>query len=343
MKKLLFIWILCLNHFVFAQDGQFSQYFTTTTLVNPAYAGIRPEMEFSTNYKKSGSLDNDNFFELAQATFIAPLKVTTSSTHQIGGVGATFFRERRGFQGIYTSQKVLLTGAYSIRLSQFIKNYVVFGLQAGIVQNRLSEEVLNWGSQFNRFYGYDDSLQGETIATGAFYYPTVNFGVLYTVFDNQNIYIRDKSLIVGFSAENLNKPRTGDNSNTRKNILYKGFGSMKLRFAPRFYVHPSVLTLLDQSNLQFNVGCYLSTMVNSVRSRTSVLLQVGSWYRQGDSFIVLGGFQVQHFKVGASFDLNSESFSENVVFSRSNPSYEISLTYIITRSKNVRKVSNPIF
>lgn len=343
MRRIFYILTLVLSYSVSAQDGQFSQYFTTTTLVNPAYAGVRPEMEFSSNFKRSGNLDTDAFFELAQATFIFPLKVTTSSTNQVGGVGATFFRERRGFQGIYTAQKILATGAYSIKLSQFIKNRLVFGLQAGVVQTKLSDEVLNWGSQFNRYFGFDDSRQGETIATGAFYYPTVNFGLMYTVYDNENIYIRDKSLIVGISADNLNRPKTGDDSNTRKNILYKGFGSLKLRMTPRWYVHPSVLTLLDESNLQFNVGCYFSTILNSVRSKTSVLMHAGSWYRQGDSFIVLGGFQVQQLKIGASFDLNSESFSDNIVFSQSNPSYEVSLTYIITRSKKVKRVSNPIF
>ena len=96
-------------------------------------------------------------------------------------------------------------------------------------------------------------------------------------------------------------------------------------------------------NVQFNVGCYFSTIINSVRSKTSVLLHAGSWYRQGDSFIVLGGFSIQQLKIGASFDLNSDSFTENIVFSQSDPSYEISLTYIITRSKKVRRVSNPIF
>ncbi len=322
------------------QDAQFSQYFATKTIVNPAYAGITPEMEFSANYKRSGNKEADSFFELAQATFIYPLRKTTSKTTQLGGVGATFFRESRGFQGIYTSQKFLLTGAYGIRLSQFVKNKLVFGIQSGLVQNSLSDDALNWGSQFNRYWGYDDTLDGETISNGNIYYPVVNFGVMYTVYDNESIYLRDKSLILGLSADNLNQPKTGDG---RKNIQYRGFGSFKFRTLSRMFVQPSLLVLTEGTNFQLNTGCYLSTMVNSVRSRTAVIIQTGAWYRFGDSIIVLGGFEINEFRVGASFDLNSKSLTENEVFLNTNPAYEVSLTYIFTKQKNVRKVSNPIF
>ena len=345
MRKLLTILLLSLFEVSLAQDGQFSQYFTTTTLINPAITGIRPEMELSTNYKRGGTLQSDNFFELAQATFIYPLKTVTSQEHQIGGIGGTFFRERRGFQGIFTSQKFLLTGAYTIRLNQLTNSFVAFGLQGGVIQNRISDEALQWGSQFNRFLGFDQSLPGETVNLGTVTFPTANFGVVYTVYDNENIFIRDKSLTVGLSAENLNRPKTGDDADgsIRKNILYKAFGSIKLGIGPRFSLHPSTLILSEGNRYQLNVGTYISTVVNSARSRTSILLQVGSWYRQGDSFIVMSGFQIQQLKIGVSFDLNSETFTSNEVFRQIDQSYEVSLTYTFARADKVRKVSNPIF
>ena len=345
MKKLVLILIILLPGLIQAQDAQFSQYFTTTTLINPAFAGITPEIEFSTNYKRAGTQQDQNFFELTQATVVYPLKILTSQEHQIGGIGATVYRERRGFQGIFTSQKVLLSGAYTAKLSTFSNNFLAFGLQAGLVQNKIANEVLTWGSQFNRFFGFDDTLPGELINANNALFPTFNLGVLYTVYDNENLFVRDKSFIVGFSADNLNTPVTGedDGGQIRKNILYKIFSSIKLSLGPRFYFHPSVLGLSQSNNYQLNLGFYLSTIVNSNRSRTSVLMHVGSWYRQGDSFILLGGFEVQRFRAGVSFDLNSEVFTENIVFQQVNTSYEVSLSYTFASSNRVRKVSNPVF
>lgn len=325
---------------LFAQDGQFSQYFTTTTLVNPSYAGIRPEKELSTNFKKSGSKERENFFELSQATLTFPIKEVTSSVHQVGGVATTFFRERRGFQGVFTSTKFLLSGAYSLRLSQFVNNFLVFGLQGGVVQNKISDDALTWGSQFNKYFGYDNTLPSETLDFSSVLYPTFNIGALYTIYDHESIYLRDKSLIVGLSADNVNRPKTNE---IRKNILYRAFGSIKMELGPRLYIHPSTLILLEGGKYQINLGTYFSTAVNSIRSRNSVVLQAGAWYRQGDSFIVLGGMQFDNFKTGVSFDLNSNSFTDNVVFRNTTPSYEISLTYVLAKKKRVRRVSNPIF
>jgi len=345
MRKPLLIILSLITIHSYGQDGQFSQYFTTNTLINPAFAGIIPEMEFSSNYKRGGNKEGDNFFELMQATFIYPLKVVTSQEHQVGGIGATFFRESRGFQGIFTSQKILLSGAYTLKLSTFANNYLAFGLQGGVVQNKISNEALMWGSQFNKFFGFDDTLPGETINVDPVTYPTFNVGVLYTVYDNENLFVRDKSFIVGLTAENLNTPKTGDDQEGEisKNVLFKAFASVKLELNPRMHLHPSALVLSQSNNYQFNVGFYLSTMMNSARSNTSVMMHVGSWYRQSDSFIVLSGIQVQQLKLGVSFDLNSETFTSNEVFVQSNPSFEISLAYTLAPSSKVRKVSNPIF
>ena len=105
----------------------------------------------------------------------------------------------------------------------------------------------------------------------------------------------------------MNRPVTGKDGGgeIRKNRLYKAFASIKMGLGPRFYIHPSMLALSEANRYQLNIGFYLSTVVNSVRSKTSVLMQLGSWYRQGDSFILLGGLEIERFKLGVSFDLNS--------------------------------------
>ena len=101
MKKLL-IYLICAFSvaILWAQEGQFSQYFASGTVLNPAFTGTVPNLSFNSNYKRGGSQSSDSFLELMQVTFTYPIKKTTSKDFQIGGAGLTFFQEKRGFEGI---------------------------------------------------------------------------------------------------------------------------------------------------------------------------------------------------------------------------------------------------
>lgn len=349
MKRILPILFLSLAIPSYSQDGQFSQYFASPVLINPAVVGVMPEIQFSGNYKQGGSPDNGTFVELMQASLSYPLKRLTASEEQYGGLGGSFFRERRGFQGIYVSQKILLSGAYTLKLTEFTNQFLSFGLQGGVVQTGLDPNQLRWGSQFNRFLstngGFDGSLPTEVLNAEQIYYPTFNFGVVYTLYDNDDYLIRDKSFTVGFSADNLNQPVTGSDpgGEIRKNILLKAFGTGKFEITPRFFLYPSFLILNNGGVNQYNGGVYLASFLQPSRSKTSAQLHLGSWYRVGDSFIVLGGIQIEQIRLSGSLDLNTNEITQTEIFGEAPATYEISLTYRFVRGKTVKKVSNPIF
>lgn len=344
-KQLLTILFFICSFGLVGQEGQFSQYFASSSVLNPAFTGTIPNLSFNSNYKRGGSPNSDAFLELLQVTFTYPFKKTTSKDHQVGGAGITFFQEKRGFEGIYTSKKILLTGAYAIRLSRLTNKTVVFGLQGGIVQHTIDGTVLTWGSQFNRYIGYDDTKAGEALGANPVLYPTFNFGVIYSAFDNENRYIRDRSLLLGLSVDNLNRANVSIEGleGARKSLLFKAFGSSKINIAPRWYVHPSAYVLYSQGSTQINTGVYLSTLVSSPASNTAVNIQVGSWYRFEDSIIVLAGFEIDNLKIGFSFDLNTQSFDITDQLGANLPTYEVSLTYNLDLSNPLRNISSPIF
>jgi len=346
MKKCLtYLLVFGMMSFGWAQEGQFSQYFSTGTVLNPAFTGTVPSLSFNSNYKRGGSPSTDSFLELMQVTFTYPLKRTTSREYQIGGVGLTFFQEKRGFQGIYNARKILLTGAYAFRLSRLHNRNVIFGLQGGLAEHRIDGTRLTWGSQYNRYIGFDDTLAGEAVGANPIYYPTFNFGVVYTAYDNENRYIRDKSLVMGVSVDNLNRPLVSVDGleGARKAFLFKAFASSKFPISPRWYIHPSGLVLYSQGVSQINTGMYLSTYVSSPRANRAVQLQVGTWYRLQDSIIVLTGFEIENLRVGFSLDLNTQSFDISEAQGAQLPTYEVSLTYNLDISKGLRNTSSPIF
>lgn len=345
MRRLIYISLILSAVITVGQEGQFSQYFASSSVLNPAFTGTIPNLSFNTNYKRGGSPSADSFLELMQVTFTYPFKKTTSKDHQIGGAGITFFQEKRGFEGIYNSKKILLTGAYAIRLSRLTNQTIVFGLQGGIVQHTIDGTQLTWGSQFNRYIGYDNTKVGEELGANPVLYPTFNFGVIYSAYDNENRYIRDKSLLIGLSVDNLNRANVSIEGleGARKSLLFKAFASSKINIAPRWYVHPSTYVLYSQGSNQINAGVYLSTLISSPRANTAVNLQVGSWYRLEDSIIVLAGFEIDNLKIGFSFDLNTQSFDINDQLGANLPTYEVSLTYNLDLSTPLRNISSPIF
>lgn len=329
----------------FSQEGQFSQYFASTSILNPAFTGTTPNMSFNTNFKRAGMKSSESYLELLQATFTYPFKRTTSKDFQVGGAGITFFRERRGFEGIYTAQKVLLTGAYAIKLARLSNQRVVFGFQGGLIQNQIKGDNLTWGSQFSRYIGFDESLPNEVVSSDAIIYPTFNVGVIYSTFDNDNYYVRDKSILLGVSVDNLNEPNVeqeGFGVAQRPRVL-KAFGSAKLELSPRFFIHPSAYALYARGNSQINTGLYFSTLVSAPRAFNALLLQAGAWYRLDDSLIILGGFQINDIRLGASIDLNTTEFDINRALGNNLPSYEISLTYNLNLADPLKNVSSPIF
>jgi len=347
MKPLLIITTITLSFLCLSQEGQFSQYYASGAVLNPAFIGTNPTVSLTSNYKRTGARSNESFLELMQATISYPFKKRTSRDFQVGAAGITFWKESRGFEGLYTAQKLLLTGAYAIKFSRLSNQTLIFGLQGGMVQNQLDDGGLKWGSQFTRYIqgGFDENGNSEVIGTEPILFPTFNFGIIYSTFDNNNYFVRDKSILVGVSADYLNEPsleQQGLGIATRSRI-FRAFGYANFNLAPRLAIYPSGYVLYSDGNDQINTGVYFSTLISAPRAYNSVMLQAGAWYRVEDSFIFLAGFKLNEIRIGISADLNATSFDISEALGNSLPSYEISITYNLDLSQSFNNVSSPIF
>ncbi|WP_109831536.1 PorP/SprF family type IX secretion system membrane protein [Reichenbachiella versicolor] len=345
MKRLLLYIFLGIPLTSFSQEGQFSQYFASGSLMNPAFAGTVNTINFNANFKQAGKPEQDTYQQLMQGTFTYPLRRITTREEYFGSIGATFFSEKRGFQGLFRHQKVMLNGAYTLDLSELRNQMLVFGLQGGVVQQDLSSSAFRWGSQYNQYYGYDDTRSGEALSTSPVWYPVFNFGVIYSTYDNDDLKIRDYSFTAGISADNLNSPNVAliDGDESKKPMLFKVFSSLQFPLGARFYGHPSAYALYSNGSTQLNVGMYISTFVSTSRSNLGVELQTGAWYRVEDSFIALVGVKVEQIKVGFSVDMNATDLGLEQDAGGNFSAYEVSLTYNFELHKSYRRISSPIF
>ena len=91
MKRYLLVIFIFLQLSALAQEGQFSQYFASSSFVNPAFSGTIPSMNFSANYKRAGDPEDQSYQELMQATFTYPLRKETSEIQQFGSIGANVY------------------------------------------------------------------------------------------------------------------------------------------------------------------------------------------------------------------------------------------------------------
>ncbi|SNT07472.1 type IX secretion system membrane protein, PorP/SprF family [Ekhidna lutea] len=329
---------------VIAQDGQFSQFFSTSIHLNPAFASFESAPTLKVNHKSAQETKDGSVKQLSLASFIHPLQKTTSRVQQNGGIGLTVVQEKAGFKGVYQSTAALATASYVIPFDVKGLMKLSFGLQGGIVMNKLNTDGLQFGSQYNPYIGYDNTQQGEKLNENGNTYAIFNSGFIFSFTDHENPLLQQNAFLIGISADYLNKPKTRliANGVGRKASVIKTIATAKIRISRNLFIHPSSLILRKRGQFQFNNGMYFSTYVDP---KATTIVQIGGWYRVNDSFILLGGIRYKNMQVGGSIDFNSSSINSNevIVSDQGNSTFEISFSYSFNKLNSIIKVNNPLF
>ena len=345
MKKFTTILLFFCSAYGLAQDAQFSQYYAASLYLNPAFSGIYNDPSLHMNHKRQvQSVDVIN--ELTQVSFIFPIKPQGKLEQSVAGAGIMAFNEKSGFQGIYDRNSVFLNYAQNLKFGLLSSYLISIGVQAGYEIRKLNFSKLTWGSQYNAFYGFDDSLP---IPVTEFNEQQQNFvvnaGVMYYYNPERNYLLHNYSAFVGFSATNLNRPNTSFTieSENPEPMLWKYNGGIEFKFN-KLFVTPSLLYLYIRHNQQFNAGLNLSYVPNAERYRAKgTQLLFGSWYRLRDSFIFMGGIKFSSLTVRVSYDMNSTLFVPEKGVDLAQNSMEISIQYSLSKNLDIRKISNPLF
>ena len=345
MKKITAILLFIISIKVMGQDAQFSQYYAASLYLNPAFSGIYNDPSVHMNHKRQlQSVDFIN--ELTQVSFIFPIKPKGSLEQSLGGVGIMAFNEKSGTKGIYERNSVFLNYAHNLKFGLLTSYLISVGVQAGYEMRKLSFSNLTWGSQYNAFFGFDDTLSGPvTEFDEQQQNPVFNAGIMYYYNPERNYLLHKYSAFFGISATNLNRPNTSFtiSSEDTPPILFKYNGGIEFKFR-KMFVTPSLLYLYIRQNQQFNAGLNMAYVPNAdrYRARGSQLL-FGVWYRLRDSFIFMGGVKVQSLTVRVSYDMNSTLFVPQKGVDLAQNSFEISLQYSLSKNLGSRKISNPLF
>ena len=96
-------------------------------------------------------------------------------------------------------------------------------------------------------------------------------------------------------------------------------------------ISPNVIYTYQDGFMQLNLGLYYKYSI----------FTLGAWWREGDSFIITGGIEMDRFNFGYSYDITTSTLTN-----ASGGSHELSLVHVINCRKKVtryRTISCPAF
>jgi len=354
LKKIFFIislTILYLN--CYSQDAAFSQFYAAPIFLNPAMAGGENYVSVNVTYRTN---TNKVLFpyNLGQFTATLPLKFNSRRysgnrlqlDNYIGTIAVTAYNEYVGYNSELKVSGLSLTTSYFMQVA--LAHFISFGLQTGFIQKVIDFDKLTWGSQFDTDLGFDSRISPSvSLANGQKTIPVINAGFTwYYNAKNFSPYKNSKfRAFSGFAVSNLNRPDESflQVEKTHIPLLFKLHGGLGFEFANNFELLPNVLIMRQNNHNQINVGTYVAYYVSNRKIRTSNFyqIQLGSWYRVGDSYIVSLGFEMLNLILGFSYDFNLSSFQYNDKGVRA---FEISIKYrsIPNKQEMHRNISHPI-
>lgn len=307
-----------------AQDPIFSQFYATPLQLNPAFAGTTLAPRITVNHRSQWTQIEGGFKTYA-ATYEQSIEGMNS------GFGLILMADN-AMSGVFRRNQFSLIYGYRLQVNDAF--FIKFGAEAGLIQNSLDWERLQFGDQIDPVTGFEDPLGTPYLSEEK--PPAELSNVLLDI--SAGLLIYGKNFYGGISLKHLNRPDESFleiNQNLSAGLPMRisaqaGFEISLLRGNNRKYgsfISPNVLYVQQGDLGQINVGAYTGFG----------LLYGGLWYRHTfsnpDAAIGLVGFKYQSFKIGYSYDFTLSRLGA------SNPggTHEISLAINLDDSENTRR------
>jgi len=317
----------------FAQDPQFSMFYSVPMYLSPAFAGGR-HANRATVHQRWQWPSQEARFTTTQVSFDTYVPKYNS------GIGILALQDYQG--GKITSTYISVNYAYELPITR--NKTIRFGLQGGIIQKTLGS--LAYPSDFT-----NDGQTGQSVANSVLM-PDIGFG---TIFYDRNLY-------VGITLNHLNRPQESligrGNLMPVKLTLFGGYkipiplsgGSAKskgLHGAPDYlYLTPTFNYKHQGGNdpEYFNLGIGADQLDIGLYVSRSYFL-AGVWYRglpikqyKSTDLTLASNYDAVVFLVGANYNGLGFGYSYDFTISkqqntRTGGSHEVNLTFVFKTSR----------
>jgi type IX secretion system PorP/SprF family membrane protein len=265
----------------FAQDLEFTQFYSNPLYLNPAFAG--------SNYCPRVALNYRNQWPAISGTFVSYSAAYDQYFQGIhGGFGILATNDQAG-EGTLKTSNISAIYSYVQPINRDLSFSV--GFQATYAQKTVDWNKLTFGDMIDPRRGFvmqSEEVQGITTARNV----DISAGLLFY----------GKKFFVGGAAHHLTEPEEALQVGPSKlPMKYTGHAGLVLPVGSEgdATISPNILFRKQQNFQQLNLGMYLQ--------KGSIV--GGLWYRNTDAIIVLLGIQKDGFKFGYSYDLTVSKLS----------------------------------
>lgn len=319
----------------FAQDIHFSQFYESPLTMNPALSGMfKGDDYIEANYKNQwNSVSGNGFKTIAAEGQIH--NIAKKWNHSYLSPGLSFYNDKSGDAKMGIT-KICFTLADGIFLND--NNALAAGIQVGWAQHSINTDNLEWGSQYNPNIssGYDPDLPAEAVSSNSISNIDLSAGLAWNYSTgNTNMTSNDNLRInAGIAAYHLNQPTLSFYQNktagTKLYMRYVGHALVEYGIPnTNTSLIPAVVYYSQGSAQEVDFGLKVRYILKQESHYTGLIkgsaLDLGIYYRAGDSFIPMIQMEFGSYAIGISYDSNVSSLSK--VDGRAS-SFELSLRFV---------------
>ncbi|MCP9235098.1 PorP/SprF family type IX secretion system membrane protein [Lewinella sp. JB7] len=319
-----------------AQDPVYSQFFSSPTLLNPAFTGLFPgRYRIALNHRSQWPqlLSTPYSTSAFAADFHYDLDPKRRDTDGFGA-GVVFLNDRLPEVG-YASNQAMISGAFHKTLDARGERTLSLGGQVGIIQRNVGYGELSFEDEFNGTTGYIAGAGGELLPENNVAFADYQLGLNYSSLPSRGVGVFTGVAVhhVGAPEQSFYAEATAGDEIEVTNTLhrrYSAYLNLRLRRTGSVEISPRAYFLSQGPHATLHAGSNVRLLVNYV---TGTSVHLGSWLRMAsssggfgpDSVVGLVGLEVSDFVFGLSYDVG---INPKVVRAQHRGAFELSISYL---------------
>jgi len=313
MKRLSILFLVSIVINCVAQDVHFSQFKTSSFLLNPALVGAQ-----NNDYK--ASLQRKSQWASVSVPFTTfTLALERKDILPTQSVGVQFLNDIAGDSRFKTTGINL---AYAKKVAVRNDNIISVGAEIGFLQ---------------RSVVFDDLVfnEPENLSNLNFMFPDVAIGIA-------NFYEINKQTILecGIALHHINKPKQSltDNDAIRLHQKMNFHTTLNYYYTANLSMQPKLLFSNQDTDKEFLLGCDVNYLLEG---ESDVLLKSGIAERFNDAVILYFGTEIEGLSCVVSYDVNTSNL---VNASNNKGGFEFSVVYqwkVLKKEKSIKQEQCP--
>ena len=304
-----------------AQDTHYSQTGNSPLNLNPGLTGVfGGNHRFAANMRRQWGSVPVPYFQLATSW---DTRFHDGEEPTPWGGGLQFDYDRAGDAGLSLSH-LGLNGSYTHQVFPQKKQFVTFGISAGVMQRAISPDKLTFDDQYTLKEGFSSTQPtGEVIDNTSKLMGSLSAGVNYR-FQKDGSRMR---FDMGAAVFHFNEPKKKifdqETASLQKRISLYALGAFPV--AVKFDLLVSASAQFQHSNQETVLGAGGLYHLSTTRTQ-ELALQANLYYRIGDAVIPAVAIHYQAWQVHLSYDISTSPLNE-ATLRRGGP--EISVIYLL--------------